>query len=109
MRTSASILLRMVRLPYGSVWNMRNPGDRRLSPDDWARAALAAIAQGGVGAVAVETIATQLGATKGSFYWHFKNRDALIEAALALWEQRTTDAVIEELEREPDPAERLRR
>lgn len=88
---------------------MRKPGARRLSPDDWAGAALAAIARGGVASVAVETIATQLGATKGSFYWHFKNRDALIEAALELWEQRTTDAVIEELEREPDPAERLRR
>jgi AcrR family transcriptional regulator len=47
---------------------MCEPGRRPLSPDDWARAALAAIARGGVGAVAVETVAAELGATKGSFY-----------------------------------------
>ena len=88
---------------------MRKPDQRPLSPDDWARAALAAIARGGVGAVAVETVAAELGATKGSFYWHFKNRDALIQAALDRWEQGHTEAVIEELEREPDPAGRLRK
>lgn len=87
---------------------MRKPDHRHLTSADWARAALAAIARGGVDAVAVETIAAELGATKGSFYWHFKNRDALIQAALDRWEQRRTDAVIEELEREPDPAKRLR-
>jgi AcrR family transcriptional regulator len=88
---------------------MRKPGQRPLSPDDWARAALAALARGGVGAVAVETVAAELGATKGSFYWHFKNRDALIQAALDRWEHEGTDAVIEELEREPDPATRLKK
>lgn len=81
---------------------------RRLTRDDWAEAALDAIAGGGLEAVAVEPIAAKLGATKGSFYWHFKNRDALVEAALLLWEQRRTDAVIEFLGREPDPAQRLR-
>ncbi len=88
---------------------MRKPDQRRLTPDDWARAALAAIARGGIDAVAVETIAAELGATKGSFYWHFKNRDALIEAALERWEQRRTEAVIEQLEKEPDPGRRLRK
>jgi AcrR family transcriptional regulator len=87
---------------------MRKPDQRRLTPADWARSALAAIARGGVDAIAVETIAAELGATKGSFYWHFKNRDALIEAALDLWEQRRTGAVIEQLEKEPDPGRRLR-
>jgi AcrR family transcriptional regulator len=88
---------------------VRKTGQRPLSPDDWARAALAAIARGGLAAVAVETIASELGATKGSFYWHFKNRDALIQAALDRWEQWSTAAVIEELEHEPDPAKRLRK
>ena len=87
---------------------MRKPRQPRLTPDDWARAALAAIARGGIDAVAVETVAADLGATKGSFYWHFKDRDALIQAALDMWEQRRTEAVIEEFEREPDPAMRLK-
>lgn len=94
--------------PYGIVWFVRKRSQGRLSREDWARAALSAIARGGIGAVAVETIAAQLGATKGSFYWHFKNRQALIEAALQLWEQSRTDAVIEHLAAEPDPARRLR-
>ena len=85
------------------------PGQRPLSPDDWTLAALAAIARGGVGAVAVEVIAAELGATKGSFYWHFKNRDALIQAALDRWERERTEAVISDLEREPDPAVRLKK
>ncbi len=88
---------------------MRKPRERRLSPDDWARAALGAIARGGVGAVAVETVAAELGATKGSFYWHFKNRDALIQTALDRWEHVGTEAVIGELEREPDPVRRLKK
>ncbi|MDQ3956228.1 MAG: TetR/AcrR family transcriptional regulator [Actinomycetota bacterium] len=81
---------------------------RRLGPEDWAAAALEALARGGIEAIAVEPIAEVLGATKGSFYWHFKNRDALVEAALKLWEQQRTDAVIEYLEREAGPARRLR-
>src|SRR5919106_4012102 len=86
---------------------VRKPEERRLTPHDWAAAALDAIARGGIDAVAVETIAVELAATKGSFYWHFKSRDALVEAALELWERTLTIAVIEELNREPDPAKRL--
>jgi AcrR family transcriptional regulator len=88
---------------------VRKPGHQPLSPDDWAKAALAAIARGGVDAVAVEPIAAELGATKGSFYWHFTNRDALIQAALDRWEREGTDAVIDDLTREPDPGRRLRK
>jgi AcrR family transcriptional regulator len=88
---------------------MRKPRPGPLTPADWARAALAAIARGGIAAVAVENVAADLGATKGSFYWHFKNRDALIRAALEEWERSRTEAVIEELELEPAPAERLRK
>ena len=72
-------------------------------------AALAAIAEGGLAAVAVVPLAERLGATKGSFYWHFPSREALIEAALAAWEQTTTSAVIAETEAaSPDPRQQLR-
>ncbi|MEU9122244.1 helix-turn-helix domain-containing protein [Streptomyces sp. NPDC048506] len=82
---------------------------QRLTAQDWADAALVAIGEGGLAAVAVEPLAARLGTTKGSFYWHFANRDALIEAALERWEELRTEAVITEVEAEPDPAERLRR
>jgi AcrR family transcriptional regulator len=70
----------------------------RLTRQVWVQAALDAIAEGGLAAVAVAPLAKQLGATKGSFYWHFANRGALVEAALADWERSHTEAVIAEIE-----------
>lgn len=81
----------------------------RLSASDWADAALDALARGGLAAVAVEPLATRLETTKGSFYWHFRNREALIEAALLRWEELGTTGVIADIETEPDPVSKLRR
>jgi AcrR family transcriptional regulator len=81
---------------------------KRLTAHHWTAAALAALARGGIAAVAVEPIAASLGTTKGSFYWHFANRDALLEAALLLWERTETDDVIALVETEPDMRRRLR-
>ena len=83
--------------------------DRKtLSAQDWAAAALHALATGGVAAVAVEPIAARLGTTKGSFYWHFSSRDALLEAALLRWERVETEDVIALVEAQPDARTRLR-
>ena len=78
-----------------------------LTREDWVRAALLAVAEGGTAAAAIEPLAARLGTTKGSFYWHFKNRSELIAAALALWEREATDRIIEELQGVEDPVERL--
>src|SRR3546814_13623456 len=80
----------------------------RLSAEDWAQAALDLIAENGVAAVAVEPLARRLGVTKGSFYWHFPSRDALLQAALERWESVAQDAVFGTLETIPDPREPLR-
>ncbi|WP_192918101.1 TetR/AcrR family transcriptional regulator [Streptomyces spectabilis] len=84
------------------------PAKPRLSARDWADAALVAIGEGGLAAVAVEPLAVRLGTTKGSFYWHFANRDALIEAALDRWAERHTEETISEVEAEPDVRRRIR-
>ncbi len=81
---------------------------KRLTAQDWADAALEAIGERGLAAVAVEPLAARLGTTKGSFYWHFANRDALIEAALGRWEEICTDEIITAVETESDPERRLR-
>ena len=65
----------------------------RLSAEDWAQAALDLIAEQGVAAVAVEPLARRLGVTKGSFYWHFPSRDALLQAALERWEANEQESV----------------
>jgi AcrR family transcriptional regulator len=83
---------------------------QRLTRDDWIAAALAAIADGGLAAVGVEPLAARLGATKGSFYWHFENRDALLEAAIGRWEKETTTDVAAEIATGRDaPASQFRR
>lgn len=81
---------------------------RRLGADDWASAALSALGEVGLAGVAIEPLAARLGTTKGSFYWHFANRDALVAATLKLWERSHTEAIIAAVDREPDPARRLR-
>lgn len=84
--------------------------ERRLTRDDWVAAALEAIAEGGLAAVAVEPLAASLGATKGSFYWHFKSRDALLDAAIERWEKETTTDVVAEITAAQDaPADQFRR
>lgn len=80
----------------------------RLSAEDWAQAALDLIAEQGVAALAVEPLARRLGVTKGSFYWHFPSRDALLQAALERWESFEQEAVFGTLEAVSDPRERLR-
>ncbi|WP_237049625.1 TetR/AcrR family transcriptional regulator [Solilutibacter oculi] len=79
----------------------------RLSADDWAQAALDQIAEQGVSAVAVEPLARRLGVTKGSFYWHFPSRDALLQAALERWETHEQEEVFGQLEGVTNPADRL--
>ena len=79
----------------------------QLSARDWTEAALQALARGGLAAVAVEPLAKSLGATKGSFYWHFSDRNALLQATLELWEQRDTDQVLAGMDGTQDAATRL--
>lgn len=87
--------------PYSTVWSI-------ATREDWTRAALAALAEGGVPAVAVDRLKDAVGATRGSFYWHFKDRDELVAAALALWEREYTTELIPLAEAVPEPRARLR-
>ncbi|MBS0458032.1 MAG: helix-turn-helix transcriptional regulator [Proteobacteria bacterium] len=80
----------------------------RLSASDWAQGALDLLAEQGLAAVAVEPLARRLGVTKGSFYWHFKSRDALLSAALERWAAVEQETVFGQLEAIPDARERLR-
>ena len=69
------------------------------------RAARRALLHGGAEAVRVEVLARDLGVTKGSFYWHFRDRGDLLEALLVEWEEETsllTDAL-----RQADPRTQL--
>ena len=79
----------------------------RLSRENWIDAAYSRFSDGGISAVSVEAVARDLGATKGSFYWHFVDRGALVDAVLSRWEDWETERLIELVEAVEDPADRL--
>jgi AcrR family transcriptional regulator len=79
----------------------------RLAREDWIDAAYARFRDGGISAVSVEAVARDLGATKGSFYWHFTDRGALVDEVLAQWEDLETERLIAVVEQVDDPTERL--
>lgn len=88
--------------------DMPNGKREALTAADWTEAALDALSRGGLPAVAVEPLAKELGATKGSFYWHFADRQALVAATLGLWERRDTDRVIAAVDEAQDVEAQLR-
>jgi AcrR family transcriptional regulator len=84
------------------VANVRTPRDA------WVNAALKALARGGPDAVRVEALAASLGVSKGGFYWHFSDRQALLEEMLDTWEKTMVEDVIASVESQPaDPRAKL--
>ena len=69
--------------------------ERDLEREDWLRAARLALLRGGVEAVRVEKLARDLDVTKGSFYWHFKDRDELLDLLLREWESEVQEIVLQ--------------
>ena len=87
--------------------NSQKNEKEKLTAADWERGALELIAEKGVNAVAVESLARRMGITKGSFYWHFPNRQSLIERALSRWlehDERNLQILLDTI---TDPRERL--
>jgi AcrR family transcriptional regulator len=65
----------------------------------WIEEGLRALAAGGPDAVRVEALAQALGVTKGGFYGHFADRNALLDEMLDTWERMSVDEVLERVER----------
>jgi AcrR family transcriptional regulator len=70
----------------------------RFGPADWCRAGLRELAARGIDAVRVEPLARRMKVTKGSFYWHFADRRALLDAMLLAWKEHNTSAIIDQVE-----------
>ena len=83
--------------------------NKRLGRQEWIDAALLALSQHGIDGVRVERLAETLKVTKGSFYWHFADRNALLEALLIAWKARATGDIIAMVEtRGGNAGQRLR-
>ena len=59
-----------------------------MNRGDWLDEALDTLYEEGVERVKVEVLAKRLGVTKGSFYWHFKDRSELLEGVIQRWQDR---------------------
>lgn len=66
----------------------------QFGPDAWIRAAQQVLESRSIDAVRVEVLAKEMGVTKGSFYWHFKDRDDLIRRMLTAWRDAATEQII---------------
>ena len=80
------------------------PPSTQLDAAAWVEAAFDALAEGGIDAVRVDPLAKRLGVTRGSFYWHFKDRDALHQAMLRAWRERASYMVFTRVERTKESA-----
>ncbi len=81
----------------------------RLSPADWIIAGFRALSAEGPDALKAERLARDLGTTKGSFYWHFKDVPAFKAQMLSYWFDEAFTAVTRVVETEGPAAERLYR
>lgn len=82
----------------------------RTPRTSWVQEGLRALGIGGPDAVRVEKLAAALGVTKGGFYWHFDDRNALLEEMLDTWERLVVDEAIARVDGGGgDPRARLRR
>lgn len=80
----------------------------RLSPEKWIDAGFKALIAQGPQALAAEPLARQLGTTKGSFYWHFKDVPAFHAALLRHWHAQALADVVDRLTEDGPPDARLR-
>ncbi|MBL8302337.1 MAG: TetR/AcrR family transcriptional regulator [Ideonella sp.] len=80
-----------------------------LTPEVWIEAATEVLVDQGIDHVRVDVLAQQLEVTRGSFYWHFRDRDDLLARVLQAWREHTTEQLTQRLRRAgTDPAVRLR-
>jgi AcrR family transcriptional regulator len=85
-------------------------GRPALAPDDWIAAATEVLVDQGIDHVRVDLLARELGVTRGSFYWHFRDREDLLRRVLQAWSERATVGLTQRLAaaRGADPKAQLR-
>jgi AcrR family transcriptional regulator len=84
-------------------------GTTRLRADDWVERGLSLLMAEGLGAIKISRLCRELGVTKGSFYWHFADVDALMAAIADRWCTQTREELsqLQDLQGLP-PLERIR-
>ncbi|MFN3985004.1 MAG: TetR/AcrR family transcriptional regulator [Rhodocyclaceae bacterium] len=73
---------------------MTNEAGWRGSPELWVAAAYEALLEAGVDAVRILPLAKRLNLSRTSFYWFFKDREALLDALVARWRDKNTGSIV---------------
>jgi AcrR family transcriptional regulator len=68
-----------------------------LTPQSWVDAATAVLVDEGIDHVRVDVLASQLQVTRGSFYWHFRDREDLLRRVLQHWSEQATEQLTRRL------------
>jgi AcrR family transcriptional regulator len=71
---------------------------RNLSREDWLEKALNVVSREGGAKLRINNLVTEVGVTKGSFYWHFKDRDDFVRSLIDHWHKRYTLTVSDYLD-----------
>lgn len=74
---------------------VNSPDRQQLQRFDWLQVALDIFVAEGIEAVRITRLADDLGVTRGSFYWHFRNREDLLNALVSYWKDKNTAAIID--------------
>jgi AcrR family transcriptional regulator len=67
--------------------------NRGVSKREWLDQGLAHLNLWGVSGVKIEKMAQSLGIARAGFYWHFKNREDLLNRLLAHWVKESTEVI----------------
>jgi AcrR family transcriptional regulator len=97
-------------MPRGTTQEGKPKADgTRFTRDAWVAEALKVLTREGYSKLRIERISRDLNVSKGSFYWHFENRDAFLHAFVDHWYERYTKSVKKRVETAGGSArERLR-
>ena len=68
----------------------RRKSNHRLSREDWLENALTVLSKQGLSGLRIQSLSTALGVSRGSFYWHFRDRDDFIFSLLEYWYEEYT-------------------
>lgn len=70
-----------------------SPERNQLQRFDWLLKALETFVEEGIDSIRITRLADELGVTRGSFYWHFQNREDLIDSLVSFWKDKNTAAI----------------
>lgn len=71
---------------------------KTLNRDEWLERALEVVSLAGGAKLRIDNLVKEIGVTKGSFYWHFKNRDDFVHSLIDYWHEHYTLTVSDYLD-----------